>query len=112
MEIIIDSKKFSNFIEDNYLLKRTQEYLETMLKNWWKDNKSSFLENLNSDLETVLNNYTFKDEGVALNKNYSYSPPMDYVSVWISIFDEEDDYLLEYTAFYDNDLNCFDDKIK
>ena len=112
MVLPIDSKKFSDFISDSNLFQMTQENLKALLKNWWDADKINFSKDMNADLETVLKKYKFEAEGVSLSKSYSYEPPMDYISVWIRIFDEENSYICEYTAFYDYNLNCFDDKIK
>ncbi|MGL5438786.1 MAG: hypothetical protein ACRDA4_00160 [Filifactoraceae bacterium] len=66
---------------------------------------------MHNKIEVVINNYIFKDEGISISRSYSHEPPMDYISVWIRIFDEEDSYICEYTAFYDYELNFFDDKV-
>lgn len=83
-----------------------------MFENWWNDDNAAFLDDMNSGLETVLKKYRFENEGVSFSKRYSYDPPMDYISVWIRIFDEENNYISENTAFYDVELQIFDDKIK
>lgn len=83
-----------------------------MFENWWNDDNAAFLDDMNSGLETVLKKYRFENEGVYFSKSYSYDPPMDYISVWIRIFDEENNYISENTAFYDVELQIFDDKIK
>lgn len=56
-------------------------------------------------------NEWIENEGASCSKSFSYDPPLDYFSVWIRISDEDDRYLCKYTAFYDLELNCFDDKI-
>ncbi|KSV57696.1 hypothetical protein [Acetivibrio ethanolgignens] len=112
MNVPINSKEFTDFISDNNLFQLTQEKLTTCLKNWWTHDKAAFLEDMNADLETVLKKYNFENDGVSFSKSYSYDPPMDYISVWIHIFDEENNYICEYTAFYDLELQIFDDKIK
>lgn len=112
MKIPIKSEDFSKFISDNKLFDITRDELKKCLKNWWDNDRTLFIEDMYSDLETVLKKYRFENEGVSFSKSYSYEPPMDYISVWIRIFDEEDNYVCEYTAFYDYMLNCFDDKIK
>lgn len=111
MNIPMDFKKFNDFIHNNHLFNITQDNLTTCLKNCWLDNKVSFLQDMNADLETVLKNYKFENEGFSFSRSYSYDPPMDYISVWIRIYDEENSYICEYTAFYDLNLKIFDDKI-
>lgn len=67
---------------------------------------------MNADLETVLTAYKFETEGYSMSQSYSYDPPIDYISVWIRIYDEKNSYICEYTAFYDMELKVFDDKIR
>lgn len=111
MKIMVGSKQFIDFIFNNKLFDLTQEHLIKMLENWWNDDNEAFQESMCNDLETVLKEYTFANEGVSLSKSFAYDPPLDYISVWIEIFDEENSYICEYTAFYDYQLRCFDDKI-
>ena len=112
MTLPIDTKALENFIHENNLFHTTQNRLILCLKNWWRDNKVDFLENMNADLQTVLTAYKFEKEGYSISKNYSYNPPIDYISVWIRIYDEENSYICEYTAFYDMNLKIFNDKIR
>lgn len=112
MILPIDTNQLENFIHKNNLFHTTQNSLILCLKNWWRDNKVDFLENMNANLETVLTAYKFEKEGYSISKSYSYDPPMDYISVWIRIYDEENSYICEYTAFYDMDLKMFDDKLR
>ncbi len=44
---------------------------------------------MNADLETVLKKYKFENESVSFSKSYSFDPPMDYISIWIRIFDDK-----------------------
>lgn len=111
MKIPIDTNKFADFIVENKLFDKTRENMTQYLKSWYEDDKEHFLEDMWADFDTVINTYTFENEGVSFSKSYSYEPPLDYISVWIRIYDNEGSYCAEYTAFYDNDLNCFDDKI-
>lgn len=110
MKIPIDAQQFQDFIMKNKLFEQTRENMIQYLKSWYKDDKEHFIDDMWADFNTVMNTYTFVNEGVSFSKSFSYEPPLDYISVRIIIYDNEDDYCMEYTAFYDYDLNCFDDK--
>ncbi len=112
MKLPIDFKSINDFLSNNNLFLTTRENLITCLKNWWNDDNAAFLDDMNADLETVLERYKFENNGISFSKSYSYDPPMDYISIWIRIFDEENNYICGYTAFYDLELQIFDDKIK
>ena len=109
MTIPINSKDVDDFVKDNKLFQRTQKYMIGYLENYWADNKVSFIEDLKVNLETILQHYKFVDKRIAFSKCYEYEPPLDYISVSISMYDEEERYVCEYTAFYDWELECFDD---
>jgi hypothetical protein len=111
MNIPMDVNAFENFVAENQLFIKTKKKMIQCLKNWYKKDKDQFLEDLWTDIDTVLSTYTFEKDGVSFSKSYSYEPPLEYISVWIKIFDNEGSYCAKYTAFYDLNLNCFDDKI-
>ncbi len=111
MSTTIDFKKLRNFVETNNLFQSTHDSLKICLKNWWTDNRELFLEDLGNDLETVLTKYKFENDSFSFSTSYAYEPPMDYISIRIEIYDEENNYICRYTAFYDTALEIFDDKI-
>ena len=79
------------------------------MENLWCDSPKEFEEQYNTNISTVLNDYKFENEGISFSRSYSYEPPLDYISVSIRIYDQEDDYVAEYRALYDLDLHIFDD---
>ncbi len=109
MKIPINTNQFEDFIVKNKLFGKTRESMVQYLKNWYEDDKEHFLEDMWENFDTVMNTYNFENDGVSFSKSYSYESPLDYISVWIKIYDNEGDYCVKYTAFYDYDLNCFDD---
>ncbi len=112
MKILIDSQIFSEYIKQHHLFEKTKENLILCLKNFYAQEPEEFKEMLYADVSKVINTYHFENEGVSISKSFFYDPPLDYISVWIRIYDNENYYLAEYTAFYDSDLNCIDDKLK
>ncbi len=108
----MDSQIFSSFIKDNHLFDKTKENLMLCLNHFYKTEQERFHEMFQADLDQVINTYVFENEGVSFSKSFSYDPPLDYISVWIRIYDREKDYLAEYTAFYDLELNQIDDRLK
>lgn len=112
MEAPINPKQFDEFIAQNHLFEKTLCFMKEYLKNWFEEDREQFFEEFNGDFDHAMRTYTFENGGVSFSKNFSYDdPPLDYLSVWIRITDREGFYLCTYTAFYDYDLNCFDDKI-
>ena len=112
MKFPIESQIFSEFISNNDLFNKTKENLVQCLNNFYKTDQVRFDEMFEADLDQVINTYVFKNGGVSLGKSFCYDPPLDYTSVWIRIYDNENEYLAEYTAFYDLELNCIDDQLK
>lgn len=111
MKVKIDLKEFDNFIFDNNLFDITKKNLIKYLKNYWYDDEIGFIDDMYSNLETVLKKYNFLNDGYSFNKSYSYNPPLDYISVWIYIYDENNSYVCMYKAFYDYNLELIDDKL-
>lgn len=112
MNLPIDPQGFSNFIRNNNLFEKADENLNECLKNFYTTDQANFREIFHTDLDKVMETYSFENTGVSFSKSFSYEPPLDYISVWIRIYDTEGDYLAEYTAFFDLELKCFDDKLK
>lgn len=107
----ISQQDFQNFIEKNKLFERTYQLMCKSLKHWYEDDSQHFIEDMWADLDTVMKTYHFENEGVSISKNYSYEPPLDYISCYIRVYDAEWTYCMEYTAYFDEDLKEFDDKI-
>lgn len=108
----VDSQDFLNFIRNNNLFEKAKGNLNECLRNLYTSDQSNFEQLFHADLKKVMETYSFENEGVSFSKSFSYEPPLDYISVWIRIYDAEGDYLAEYTVFFDLDLKCFDDKLK
>lgn len=111
MSTTIDFKKLSDFVEKNNLFQSTQDMLKICLKNSWDDNRDTFLEDFGNDLETVFTKYKFENNTFTFSTSYACEPPMDYISIRIEIYDEENNYICRYTTFYDTALEGFDDKL-
>lgn len=107
----VDSFAFQNFIEKSNLFEKTHTSMMNCLTYWYQDEPKNFINDMRADLRTVLDTYHFYNAGVSISKNYSYTPPLDYISCYIRITDDEDDYCAEYTTFFDYGLNIFDDKL-
>lgn len=111
MKIPINSSEFEKFVEESRIFEKTHMLMGEYLKKWYEENPETFREDLWADLDTVLRFYGFEYESVAFNKSFSYDPPMDYFSCRIRIYDQEPLYCIEYTAFFDMNLNCINEKI-
>lgn len=112
MKLPINYLEVNVFEQQNNLFAFTKKYLIKWLENLWCDSPKEFEEQYNTNISTVLNDYKFEDEGISFSRSYSYEPPLDYISVSIRIYDQEDDYVAEYRALYDLDLHIFDDTMR
>lgn len=108
----------NNFNEVNKIVIKNQLYdittksFKNILKSWWDRNSESFFDRFDNDLNTVLELYNFDKKGACFSKNYMVNPPSDFISVWIKLFDEQNHYMCEYTAYFDLNCNMFDFVIK
>jgi hypothetical protein len=68
MNIPIDVNAFENFVAENHLFVKTEKNMVKCLKNWYKNDKEQFLEDLWTDIDTVLSTYTFEKDGVSFSK--------------------------------------------
>ncbi|MBS5165733.1 MAG: hypothetical protein KHY77_08290 [Butyricicoccus pullicaecorum] len=112
MRLPVHYLEVNTFEQQNHLFAMTKEYLIKWLENLWYDSPKEFEEQYYANISTVLENYKFENEGISFSRSYSYEPPLDYISVSIRIYDQADDYVAEYRAFYDLDLHIFDDTMR
>lgn len=111
-KIPFDSESFEVYIVKNALFEKAHAHLLYYLETWFEDCPSQFIDDMRADLDTVVHSYHFSNKIVAINKNFFYDPPKDYLSVTISIDDNEGSYVCQYTVFFDFDFVAFDDYIK
>jgi hypothetical protein len=109
MILPINLECIDQFVIENKLFEKTREYMKIFIENWFEEDKEGFIDDFGTDLSTVLATYNFENGGVSFSKDYFRE--LDYISVRIEIKDDENDYFCTYTAFYDYNLNCFDDKV-
>lgn len=109
MNILINNQLFQSFIDENKLFEKTFELMLSYLKTWQEDNAKQFIEELWVDFDTVVKTYHFEHHKISISKNYLYDPPLDYISCHIRIYNVEDIYCGEYMAYFDCNLDCFDD---
>lgn len=104
----IETKKVQSFIDDNAIFTKTRENLMQVLQEWWNDSPIKFQEDLWADLDTVTKRYQLVNEGISFSRSYSYEPPMDFITCYVRIFDANDNYCTEFTAYFDYSLDIFD----
>lgn len=107
--IPVDPEQFSKFIDKSTIFDMTRQLMTGYLTNWYNDNAETFVENMRTDLSTVLEHYQFRNEFVSITKNFNFDPPMDTISCTIHISDEDDDCCTRYTAVFDLQMNAIDD---
>ncbi|WP_418703428.1 hypothetical protein [Anaerotignum faecicola] len=110
-KIPIDSKYFEEYIQRNALFERAQTCLAAYLKDWYEDSPDSFVSDMRVPFQKVMETYDFQNKVVAINKNFFYEPPQDYLSVCISILDDEGSYVCQYLVFFDFSFGVIDDKL-
>lgn len=106
--IPVDSKQFSEFIEESKIFDITRQLMRTYLTSWYEEDAETFVAEMEADLPTVLSEYRFRNTFVSITKNFNFDPPMDTVSCTIHITDEGG-YRTSYRAVFDDCLNMIDD---
>lgn len=110
-EAPIDSKWFEGYIQRNGLFEKAQKCLRAYLEDWYEVSPDSFVDDMRAPFDKVIKEYDFQNKVVAINKNFFYEPPQDYLSVCISILDEEGSYVCQYSVFFDFSFGVIDDKL-
>lgn len=108
---IIDSF-LDDYIDEKWLLEKTISECTFSLKNWANDNPSDFFEIFETDLDTVLNKYQFKQGVFSIKKSYYYEPTLYYITNTIRIYDGQGRFITDYVLFLDNKLEIFDDRFR
>lgn len=110
MMLPINWDKINTFVDSNDLFNRAACSMKNYLRTYFQDDEANFLEDFRADWDTVLNTYRFENAGISFSRDFLRE--LDYVSVWIRIYDTEDDYVGEYTLFFDEQLNVIDDTLR
>lgn len=110
MMLPINWDKINSFVDSNDLFNRTARSMENCLCTYFQDDEESFLEDFRADWETVRNTYRFENAGISFSRDFWRE--LDYISVWIRIYDAEDSYIGEYNLFFDEQLNVIDDTLR
>lgn len=100
---------FDQLIDTNNLVDSTQEQLFECLANMWDDNFELFIQELGENLTTVLRAFAFPLEGIAVNRKFYKGDSLDFITVTFQIIDLNAATLGTYTAYYNFDMECFDD---
>lgn len=108
---IID-RFLDKYIDEKWLFEETIASCTFALKNWVKDNPEDFIKTFNTDFDTVLNNYKFKQAVFSIKKSYYYDPSLYYITNTIRIYDEQGNSVVDYVLFFDDKLEIFDDTFK
>ena len=111
MKLPIDKDVFNTFINDSNIFNLTKKAMYQCLDNWHNDDPTHFIEDMRADYNTVLKTYHFHNEKVTFDKNFNFEPPLDSITCFIRITDEEDDCLMNYRAIFDYELNIIDDVV-
>ena len=103
-------ERIEQFITENELFEKTNEFMKTFLKNWVEEDKEQFFEEFETDIATLLATFKFTNAGIAFSR--AYLRELDYISVRIDISDSSNNYVCTYTAFFDHNLDCIDDTVR
>jgi len=103
-------ERIEQFITENELFEKTNEFMKTFLENWVEEDKEQFFEEFETDIATLLATFKFTNAGIAFSRDYWRE--LDYISVRIDISDSSNNYVCTYTAFFDHNLDCIDDTVR
>ncbi len=110
--MVIDPTEFSNFIETSNIFEKTLSMMKLYITEWYAENTDDFLECMGSELEVVLDEYSFFNRSVHFVKNFNFDPPnQDYIHCIIDIKDKKGDIRTSYKAIFDYYLNAEDDTL-
>ena len=111
MNLPIDYSKVDEFVKGHNLFEYTKELLLKTLKTWYKEDAVAFEEYFYCGLEEVLKNYEFDNYTISFSTSYSCKPELNYISMYIDIYDKDKSYVAYYQVFFDNELKVIDDKL-
>ena len=106
----INWDKINTFMDSNDLFNRAARSMESYLRTYFQGDEANFCEDFRADLDSVLNTYRFENAGISFSRDFWRE--LDYISVWIRIYDAEDSYIGEYNLFFDEQLNVIDDTLR
>lgn len=110
--IPINSEQFSVFIDKSRIFDKTREFMKQYLTSWYEEYPDEFVECMQADVTTVLEQYHFCDKFVSITKNYLFDPPTDEVSCTIGINNENGNHCIHYETIFDDQLNMIDDFVE
>lgn len=106
----INWDKVNIFVDSTDLFNKAARSMENYLHSYFQDDEANFCEGFRADLDSVLNTYRFENAGISFSRDFWRE--LDYISVWIRIYDAEDSYVGEYNLFFDEQLNVIDDTLR
>ena len=110
-EILLNGMPFDDYLAKYGIFEKTTQFMMEYLKNWHGDDQENFQRAMRADFQTVAETYQFKRKIAAFEKNYMYDTPLLCIAFSMDINDDEGDFVVIYTAFFDLDGNCFDDQL-
>ena len=111
MNLPIDYSKVDAFVQQNELFEQAKKRLIEVLRNLNDESPESFREYFYSDLKGVLKTYKFDNYTVSFSTSYSCKPELNYISIYIDIYDKQESYVAYYQVFFNKDLEIIDDKL-
>ena len=110
-EMLLNGMPFDDYLEKYEIFEKTTQFMMEYLKNWYDDDPKDFQRAMRADYRTGAETYQFKRKIAAFEKNYMYDTPLLCIAFSMDINDDEGDFVVIYTAFFDLDGNCFDDQL-
>ncbi len=104
------SKVFMAFLEDNDIFNISISRCKDYLKNWWELDSDNFKKVFGQEYDVVSETFEFKLVEASFNNNYLSTPFLNYISICIYICDTQGNDIVEYVAYYDENLNNIDQK--
>ena len=111
MNLPIDYNKVDEFVNEHKFFEQAREKLVDTLGRLYKEDALSFKADFYSELDDVLQNYKFDNYTISFSTSYSCKPKLNYISVYIDIYDKENSYVAYYQLIMNEDLETIDEKL-
>ncbi len=111
MNLPIEYSKVDEFVKEHNLFEYTRERLVTTLKAWYDEDAIAFEEYFYCGIDELLNDYEFDNYTVSFSTSYSCKPQLNYISMYIDIYDKDRSYVAYYQVMLNKKLEFIDDKL-
>ena len=109
MNLPINFSHLDRYIAQHKIFENVGSIMKRCIETWFRDDPKGFLEEWGVDAAHFQDVYSIRDGGISFARDFFRE--LDYISAWVEIWDQNGSFRADYTAFFDEDLNCIDDRI-